>query len=89
MSNNVDNLVIMANQIGDFFETMKNRSQSLEEISSHLKRFWEPRMRSALLQHLDQHGGVGLKEIVLDSLRIHKASLLPKVSVIPDKHAAP
>jgi formate dehydrogenase subunit delta len=77
MSNSIDNLVTMANQIGDFFETMKDRDQSLDEIASHLKRFWEPRMRSALLQHLDQHEGEGLKEIVLDSLRMHKASLMP------------
>lgn len=74
-SNNVDNLVTMANQIGDFFETMRNRTQSLEEISSHLKRFWEPRMRSALLEHVEQHGGTGLKDIVLESVRTHKQML--------------
>lgn len=83
MSNNVDNLVTMANQIGDFFETMKNRNQSLEEISSHLKRFWEPRMRHALLQHVEQHGGAGLKDIVLDSVRMHKASLLSGTAAFP------
>lgn len=89
MSNNVDNLVTMANQIGDFFETMKNRSQSLEEISSHLKRFWEPRMRSALMQHVEQHGGAGLKDIVLESVRMHKARLVSGVSATPDAHSAP
>ncbi len=89
MSNNVDNLVTMANQIGDFFETMKNRSKSLEEISSHLKRFWEPRMRSALMQHVEQHGGVGLKDIVLESVRMHKASLVSGVAATPDAHSAP
>ncbi len=73
--NNVENLVTMANQIGDFFETMKNRSQSLEEISGHLKRFWEPRMRRALLEHVDQHGGTGLKDIVLESIRLNKEKL--------------
>nr|WP_314626853.1 formate dehydrogenase subunit delta [uncultured Noviherbaspirillum sp.] len=77
MRNNVDNLVTMANHIGDFFETMKDRSQSLEEIASHLKRFWEPRMRFALLQHVEQHGGAGLNDIVLDSLRMYQASLMP------------
>ncbi len=71
---NVENLVTMANQIGDFFETMKNRTQSLEEISGHLKRFWEPRMRRALLQHVEQ-GGAGLKDIVLESIRAHKDKL--------------
>lgn len=86
MSNNVDNLVTMANQIGDFFETMKNREQSLEEISSHLKRFWEPRMRSALMQHVERHGGAGLKDIVLDSVRKYRASLLSGVATVPDAH---
>ena len=73
--NNVENLVTMANQIGDFFESLKNRTKSLEEISLHLKRFWEPRMRRALLEHVEQHGGEGLKDIVLESVRLHKDKL--------------
>lgn len=73
--NNVEILVTMANQIGDFFESMKNRSQSLDEISGHLKRFWEPRMRRALLEHVEKHGGAGLKDIVLESVRLHKDKL--------------
>lgn len=72
MSANVNVLITMANQIGDFFDTMKNREQSLEEIASHLRRFWEPRMRLALLAHVDQQAGAGLSEIVLDSLSVHR-----------------
>ena len=34
MSGSIDNLVKMANQIGDFFGTMKDRRQSLEEIAA-------------------------------------------------------
>jgi formate dehydrogenase subunit delta len=74
--NNVETLVTMANQIGEFFVTMKDRKQSLEEISSHLKRFWEPRMRRALLDHVE-HGGAGLHDIVLEAVRTHKEKLLP------------
>jgi formate dehydrogenase subunit delta len=72
MSGTIDNLVRMANQIGDFFGTMKDRRQSLEEIAGHLRRFWEPRMRAALLAHLDRAAGAGLSDIVLDSLRTHR-----------------
>ena len=72
MSGTVDNLVKMANQIGDFFGTMKDRQASLEEIAAHLRRFWEPRMRTALLAHFDRDAGAGLSEIVLDSLRAHR-----------------
>jgi formate dehydrogenase subunit delta len=71
-----NNLVTMANQIGAFFETMPDRRQALEDIAGHLKRFWEPRMRKALLQYADDQGGFDLKEIVLEALRIHKSSIL-------------
>jgi len=74
--NAVENLITMANQIGAFFETMPDRRQASEDIALHLKRFWEPRMRRSLLQYADEQGGTGLKEIVLDALRSHKASIL-------------
>ncbi|HPL79530.1 MAG TPA: formate dehydrogenase subunit delta, partial [Burkholderiaceae bacterium] len=32
---NADNLVIMANQIGSFFETMPDRQQALTDIAGH------------------------------------------------------
>jgi formate dehydrogenase subunit delta len=72
MSGTIDNLVKMANQIGDFFGTMKDLPQSLEEIAGHLRRFWEPRMRAALLAHVDREAGAGLSDIVLESLRAHR-----------------
>ena len=50
----VNNLIRMANQIGEFFESMPDRTQALEDIASHIKRFWEPRMRRAILDSLDQ-----------------------------------
>ena len=73
---NADNLVIMANQIGAFFETMPDREQALTDIAGHLKRFWEPRMRRSLLRHVDEHAGVQLKDIVLEALRTHRAAVL-------------
>ena len=72
----VNNLVTMANQIGAFFETMPDRHQASEDIADHLKRFWEPRMRRSLLQYVDEQGGSGLKEIVLEALREHNVSIL-------------
>ncbi|HCN90290.1 MAG TPA: formate dehydrogenase [Oxalobacteraceae bacterium] len=71
MSNALDNLVTMANQIGDFFETMTDRTQSLKDISAHLKRTWAPPMRRALMEHIE-HGGAGLKDIVLEAIRTNK-----------------
>lgn len=73
---NADQLVTMANQIGSFFETMPDRQQALADIAGHLRRFWEPRMRRSLLQHVDQQAGVQLKAIVLEALRLHRAAIL-------------
>jgi formate dehydrogenase subunit delta len=68
----LDNLIVMANQIGDFFETMRDRKQSMDEIAGHLRRAWAPRMRIALMEHVEQHGGEGLHPIVLEAVRTHK-----------------
>lgn len=73
---NADNLVTMANQIGAFFETMPDRQQALTDIAGHLKRFWEPRMRRSLLQHVDDQAGVQLKAIVLEAVRLHRSAIL-------------
>jgi len=73
---NADNLVTMANQIGDFFETMPDRQQALTDIAGHLKRFWEPRMRRSLLKHVDEHAGAQVKDIVLEAVRLHRAAIL-------------
>lgn len=68
-------LVHMANQIGAFFQTEPDRALALEGIAGHLKRFWEPRMRSQLLAWLDEHQGEGLTELVLEAVRTNRDML--------------
>ena len=70
---NIDNLVRMANRIGSFFAAMPDRDEALNDIAQHVRRFWEPRMRSALFDYLDQHGGEGVDAIVKDALQRHRA----------------
>ncbi len=72
----VENLVKMANQIGQFFEAEPDKDQAVRDIASHLKRFWDPRMRTAIIAHVDQ-GGAGLLEIVATAVRAQRESLLP------------
>lgn len=73
---NTDNLVTMANQIGAFFETMPDRQVAMADMAAHLKRFWEPRMRRALLQYIDDRQGAGLTDIVLQAVRMHHDAIL-------------
>lgn len=73
----IDNLVHMANRIGEFFQAMPDRAEARREIAQHLRKFWEPRMRRALLEHLDAADSAGLLEIVRDAVREHRDSLMP------------
>jgi formate dehydrogenase subunit delta len=54
-----DKLVYMANQIGRFFAHEGEEKAALS-IADHIVKFWDPRMRSAILAHLDS-GGAGLE----------------------------
>ncbi|HJU70815.1 MAG TPA: formate dehydrogenase subunit delta [Paucimonas sp.] len=71
----VQHLVRMANQIGAFFESMPDRQQALVDIAGHLKKFWDPRMRRALLQYVDQQGGAQLSAIVQQAVRLYREAI--------------
>ncbi|MEO8297946.1 MAG: formate dehydrogenase subunit delta [Burkholderiales bacterium] len=70
------NLVHMANRIGEFFAAMPERDEALEGIATHVRKFWEPRMRRALLAHLDA-GGDGLAPLVRQALEQARTALTP------------
>jgi formate dehydrogenase subunit delta len=53
-----DKLVYMANQIGVFFKAQDMDTASAK-IAEHITKFWDPRMRRAIIAHLDT-GGAGL-----------------------------
>ncbi|WP_321792688.1 formate dehydrogenase subunit delta [Burkholderia pyrrocinia] len=77
---NNDHLIDMANQIGAFFDSMPDRDEALTGIAEHIRRFWEPRMRRALLAALDDPSGEGAQRaapIVRDAIAAHRASLAP------------
>jgi formate dehydrogenase subunit delta len=61
-----DKLVYMANQIGKFFAS-QGEAQAVASIASHLQKFWDPRMRHAILAHA-QAGGAGLEPLVVQAI---------------------
>jgi formate dehydrogenase subunit delta len=68
-----DKLVYMANQIGKFF-THQGEEKAVAAIADHLTKFWDPRMRAAILGHLAS-GGAGLDPLVLCAVqRLEDAS---------------
>jgi formate dehydrogenase subunit delta len=75
-----DKFVYMANQIGKFF-VAQGDAGAVDGIAAHLKKFWEPRMRAAIIAHLNA-GGAGLDPKVraaVEALRATEA--VPSQSV--------
>lgn len=61
-----DRLIYMANQIGKFFQS-QGEARAVPGIADHIKKFWDPRMRTAIFAHMD-NGGAGLDPLVLAAL---------------------
>jgi formate dehydrogenase subunit delta len=57
-----DKLAYMANQIGRFFQSQKPET-AVAEIEDHLLKFWDPRMRRAILAQLAD-GSIELDPLV-------------------------
>jgi len=80
---NPSQLITMANQIGAFFETMPDRAQALADIATHIKLFWDPRMRQGLLAHIDHikttHNSIEtehLSDMIMEAVALHRDRIL-------------
>ena len=74
----VNSLVVMANQIGEFFDSMPDRAEAVDSVADHIHKFWAPRMRIALLNGLDDPGIASeLEPIVVEALTKHRVALTP------------
>jgi formate dehydrogenase subunit delta len=79
----IERLVEMANQIGDFFAPYPP-TQRIEGLRNHLRHYWDPRMREALLRHV-QAGGAGLSPAVLEAAK----QLTAAATAEPKAYAGP
>jgi formate dehydrogenase subunit delta len=73
----IHHLVKMANEIANFFESQSDRAGAEEAIASHIKRFWDPRMRKQIIEWVDAGDTDGMKPLVADAIRSQRALLLP------------
>jgi formate dehydrogenase subunit delta len=63
MSGSLEHLVTMANDIANFFRSEPDHAAAVDGVLNHIRRFWDPRMRSKIVAHLTLHGGEGLSEL--------------------------
>ena len=74
----IETLVKMANQIGAFFEAMPDHAEAVDGIADHLRKFWEPRMREALIAQIDDVATQQLHDIVREAVKANLAMLATK-----------
>ncbi|MDP8567461.1 formate dehydrogenase subunit delta [Methylophilus aquaticus] len=67
----IEKLIKMANQIGDFFEANPDAEDAKLEIAGHLKKFWNSVMIKAIVAHVQQQQGAGLHPRVVAAIQQH------------------
>lgn len=65
----IQRLISMANQIGDFYESYPDQSHAQQDIAGHLNKFWALPMRKQIAEYVRQQGGQGLHAQVQDAIK--------------------
>src|ERR1700677_1594474 len=65
-----EHLLKMANDIGNFFRSEPVRTEGVAGVANHIAKFWTPRMRQKLLDHVKQHGEAELDELPREALKL-------------------
>ncbi len=65
----IQRLISMANQIGDFYESYPDQSHAQKDIAEHLNRFWALPMRKQIAQYVTEQAGTGLHVQVQDAIK--------------------
>jgi len=64
----IGNLVSMANDIAAFFDSDPDRKVATEGVRFHISRYWEKRMREAIVAHVAA-GGAGLTPTAREAVK--------------------
>ncbi|MBU3058799.1 MULTISPECIES: formate dehydrogenase subunit delta [Pseudomonas] len=63
-----ENLIKMANQIAQFFDSEPDNAEAVHGVRQHLQSFWTPAMRIELMAWQVEHGGASLHPLVQAAL---------------------
>ncbi len=79
---NIDQLIKMTNEIASFWEGETGQAQAANDVATHLRRYWEPRMRTQMITYFEQRQGAGLSEVARQAVAILAQA---KAAVVPQK----
>lgn len=81
---NIDLLIKMANEIGEFFAGTTDAQAAARDVANHLKRYWEPRMRAQIVKYYEERQGAGLSEVAKSAVALlYAASKAPPAAPPP------
>lgn len=66
---NIEHMVKMVNEISAFFGAEPDKAEAARNVATHLRRFWEPRMRQQIIAHYER-GGAGLEDVARNAVAI-------------------
>ncbi|MDI1299245.1 formate dehydrogenase subunit delta [Methylotenera sp.] len=67
----IQRLISMANQIGDFYESYPNQSHAQKDIAEHINKFWALSMRKQIAEYVNQQSGTGIHTQVQNAIKAH------------------
>jgi formate dehydrogenase subunit delta len=87
---NIDLLVKMTNEIGEFFAGADsgNLQAQARDVANHISRYWEPRMRAQMLKYYEERGGAGLTELGKNAVALLYAASQAPAAAKPAAAAA-
>lgn len=86
---NIDLLIKMANQITSFWEGEVGEDAAATEVATHLRRYWEPRMRAQMITYYEERQGSGLNDVAKKAVALLAAQARPAAQPIPDAPLMP
>jgi formate dehydrogenase subunit delta len=67
---NIDHMIKMANEISSFWNGEVGEAAAANEVATHLRRYWEPRMRAQMITYYEERHGAGLSDVALKAVQL-------------------
>jgi formate dehydrogenase subunit delta len=67
---NIDHMIKMANEITAFWQGEVGEEAAAKEVATHLRRYWEPRMRAQMITYYEERHGAGLNDVALKAVQL-------------------
>lgn len=64
---NIEHLSTMVNDISHYFASEPDHATGVRGIAEHLRKFWDPTMRTQIIEHLNA-GGAGLEPLAREGV---------------------